>query len=132
MRALKGFTLIELLVVITIIGVTLGVVGPFSEQQVARAKSMEEWIQFQALLQSSAQNAFLHGQKIEVLLDGKQCIVWRGDHKTTNVYDYIFFPRQTVRFNQHGMTAQDTVQVVVHKNTRTISLKQPGTVIEAP
>lgn len=116
----KGFTLIELMVVMTIVALLVGLVGPFSVEQLGKAQAKAERLNLEKELLAVSQRAFLSDQNLKVKVNGKLLSVFSTStiepkkiyEKT---YDYIFFQPQEVTFLSSGFVVTKTLQGV-YKN----------------
>lgn len=111
MKLRHGFTLIELLVVISIMTTILSLVGPLMIEQVDKTRAAAEFRQLQQYISDSAKVAFLKGQPVSFVFDGKQLQRELGENQVTVQYDYLFFSQQRVVINANGFTASKLVSV---------------------
>lgn len=117
-----GFTLIELLVVIAIMSVSLGIVGPLMSNQADKTRAIAEFNQAETYMRHSSKVAFLRGQSIRIVLDGKQLTRFIGDAEQQVVYEHLFFPVQQVQINANGFYSQQEIVVQIGKRQEHIML----------
>lgn len=99
-----GFTLIELLVVLVVMSSVTMLIGPLSKSQTERSEALAEWYQVQRILESTAKESYLDGQPYTLELNGKSLKVTGPDTAVVaeHSYKHVFFPPQTIGFNNHG------------------------------
>lgn len=122
MNRTSGFTLIELLVVIAIMSVSLGIVGPLMSNQADKTRAIAEFNQAETYIRHSSKVAFLRGQSIRLVLDGKQLTRFVGDAEQQVKYEYLFFPAQQVQINANGFYSQHDIVVQIGKKQQHIIL----------
>lgn len=124
MKLRHGFTLIELLVVISIMTTILSLVGPLMIEQVDKTRAAAEFRQLQQYISDSAKVAFLKGQPVSFVFDGKQLQRELGENQVTVQYDYLFFSQQRVVINANGFTASKLVLVRKGRTELSIELAE--------
>lgn len=124
MKLRHGFTLIELLVVISIMTTILSLVGPLMIEQVDKTRAAAEFRQLQQYISDSAKVAFLKGQPVSFVFDGKQLQRELGENQVTVQYDYLFFSQQRVVINANGFTASKLVSVRKGRTELSIELAE--------
>lgn len=124
MKLRHGFTLIELLVVISIMTTILSFVGPLMIEQVDKTRAAAEFRQLQQYISDSAKVAFLKGQPVSFVFDGKQLQRELGENQVTVQYDYLFFSQQRVVINANGFTASKLVSVRKGRTELSIELAE--------
>ncbi len=99
-----GFTLIELLVVLVVMSSVMMLIGPLSKGQTERSEALAEWYQVQRVIELTAKEAYLDGQVYSIELNGKSIKVKNpvADSQVEYSYKHVFFPPQTIDFNNHG------------------------------
>lgn len=123
MQTRKGFTLIELLVVIAIMTTVLTLVAPLMISQVDKTKAAAEFAEAEQYINDSAKVAFLRGQSIQFVFEGKQLTRRIGSEEIVLSFEYIFFPLQTLHFNANGFTATKSIEIKTLNRTEHLALK---------
>lgn len=123
-RSGQGFTLIELLVTIAIMGTAMSFVGPLMIEQVNKSKASAEFKEVAQYVRDSGKVAFLKGQPVEFLFEGKQLTRRVGDQSQRLTFEYLFFPVQTLRYNANGHSDKAQLQVISGKRELTLLLQE--------
>lgn len=113
----RGFTLVELLIVISIIGLTVSLVGPLTVNQLSSAKRTQEREQFNRHIQQWRFNAVQWRTPVVLELEGRHLRVydepnWQQQPELLAHYTYeqLRFPRQNIRLNAHGYWSDTRVE----------------------
>lgn len=122
MKKVAAFTLIELLVVIAIMSVSLGIVGPLMANQADKTRAISEFNEAETYIRHSSKVAFLRGQSIRIVLDGKQLTRFIGDAEQQVIYQHLFFPVQHIHINANGFYDQQEILVQVGRRQEHIKL----------
>ncbi len=114
-----GFTLIELLVVLVVMSSVTMLIGPLSKSQTERSEALAEWYRVQRVLEFTAKEAYLDGQPYTLELNGKSIKIIGPDTEIVaeHSYKHVFFPPQTIGFNNHGYPTVPRVSARVRSKT---------------
>lgn len=133
----KGVTLIELLVVITIMMTMVALVAPLTINTIDKAEAQSEYLTFCGLLRKASAKAFSNGARIEVVLQNEQLkMVMFSRPLRAEIYPeealseqilhknfkYLYFPDETIRFNQNGMANIPNITIKQRSNQKYINL----------
>lgn len=122
MKKRAGFTLIEMLVTMALMTTVFSLVGPLIYNQIEKAETSSEYIEAKLFFYNSGRLAFLHGTAVELELDGKRITRNVNGVQQTFDFNYLFFPKQRLKFNANGFTEMSQVQVVAGRRELMILL----------
>lgn len=110
MKRQYAFTLLELLVVMSIVGLSLSLVGPLVLEQVDKTKANAEVKQLEQYIDMTLAGAYLAGQPIVLQFNGRQLLRQQHGVAEQVTFDYLFFQPQQLKINANGQLAQTHLQ----------------------
>jgi len=120
-----GMTLIELLVVITIMMVTLGIVGGISIASVDRAQAQVELISVKNFIKKASVRAFSSGAGMRIYFNEDKISSSVGSADLVEKrFEYLWFPNQVLTFNRNGYPDLVLLNVTVRSQQKEIELKE--------
>ncbi|TMO67098.1 hypothetical protein CWC18_01435 [Pseudoalteromonas aurantia] len=120
----KGYTLIELMIVLSLIALTLSVIGPFSIQSIERASAKSEMLELKQQIKNIGNKAFLHGQAYKLVTKRHSVVLSKlnGNVVWTQEFKYLSFTPLVITFNTQGYAIPGIFTVNFKNTTKRLNL----------
>lgn len=115
-RDAAGFTLIELMIVMSIVALTLSLVGPLAIDSLDKARARSELVTLKNWMRYQSHKAFINGYDRQFLFVNKRILtIERGSQKEVELrrFDYLTFPSQRLDISKRGIASRDKIDVMI-------------------
>lgn len=118
--------MIELLIVLTIMGLLISIVAPFSLQAIDKANAKVELQETKNWLRSLTSQALIESELLIIELDEYQASLYANDRLIEQKqFDFVSFPTQRITINRFGFISQESVSAIFKNEPLSFSLQEP-------
>lgn len=128
---IRGFTLIELLIVLTLLGLTMSLVGPLTFKQYERTQLLKEREQLYRILENTAYTSLVERTPVVIRLMGSELSLQPHQAEPVIViFDYLTFPEQEIKVNAHGFWLSSQLYLIQQDKRYAVTLSHDAVVTQ--